>query len=187
VPDDYDALRALPGVGDYTASAVLAFAFGRRRPVLDTNVRRVLARVAVGVEFPPSAVTSPERRLATTLLPDDDPTAATWSVSLMELGALVCTATTPACQQCPLSGACAWHGAGHPAYDGAPRRGQAWAGTDRQCRGRLLALAREAHGSVSARQFARVWPEATQRRRCLEALVADGLLVRRGAAYELPG
>ena len=68
VPDSYDDLRALPGVGDYTASAVLAFAFGRRRAVLDTNVRRVLARAVVGTEFPPNAVTATERRLGEDLL-----------------------------------------------------------------------------------------------------------------------
>ncbi len=86
VPDTYDALRALPGVGDYTASAVLAFAFGRRQPVLDTNVRRVLARVVSGAEFAPQAVTAAEKSVAASLLPDDEPTAATWSVAVMELG-----------------------------------------------------------------------------------------------------
>ena len=108
VPDDYDALRGLPGVGDYTASAVLAFAFGRRQPVLDTNVRRVLARRVTGVEFPPNAVTATEKALAVEQLPDDDPTAATWSVALMELGALVCTAAAPRCDDCPVRDGCAW-------------------------------------------------------------------------------
>ncbi len=187
VPDSYDALRALPGVGDYTASAVLAFAFGRRQPVLDTNVRRVLARVVTGVEVPPPAVTVAERAVAADLLPHDDATAATWSVGLMELGALVCTAAAPRCASCPVSPACAWRGAGHPAYDGPPRRGQAWAGTDRQCRGRLLALAREADGPVSASGMERAWPDAAQRDRCLASLVADGLLVPAGGGYALPG
>ncbi|HEY3477620.1 MAG TPA: A/G-specific adenine glycosylase, partial [Streptomyces sp.] len=150
VPDDYDRLRALPGVGDYTASAVLAFAFGRRRAVLDTNVRRVLARAVGGSEFPPAAVTAAEKAVALALLPDDEPQAATWSVALMELGALVCTSNAPDCNECPLRDSCAWRCAGHPAYDGPPRRGQAWAGTDRQCRGRLMALAREASGADSA-------------------------------------
>jgi A/G-specific adenine glycosylase len=186
VPDDYDALRALPGVGDYTASAVLAFAFGRRRPVLDTNVRRVLARVVAGTEFPPNAVTAAERAVAADLLPADEPTAATWSVALMELGALVCTATSPACGACPIRDRCAWRAAGHPAYDGPPRRGQAWAGTDRQCRGRLMALVRDADGPVSARALERVWPEPGQRDRCLQSLLTDGLLVRTGDGYALP-
>jgi A/G-specific adenine glycosylase len=187
VPDDYVALRGLPGVGDYTASAVLAFAFGRRQPVLDTNVRRVLARVVTGIEFPPNAVTATEKALAVELLPDDDPTAATWSVALMELGALVCTAAAPRCADCPVRDSCAWRSAGHPAYDGPPRRGQAWSGTDRQCRGRLMALAREAAGPVGAKALERAWPDADQRGRCLASLLADGLLVRVGAGYALPG
>jgi A/G-specific adenine glycosylase len=186
VPDSYDALRALPGVGDYTASAVLAFAFGRRQAVLDTNVRRVLARVVTGVEFPPNAVTAAEKAVATALLPADEPTAATWSVAVMELGALVCTAASPDCATCPLRLGCAWRLAGHPAYDGPPRRGQAWEGTDRQCRGRLLALARDAEGSVPSRAMERAWPEPEQRQRCLAGLVTDGLLVPRGDGYTLP-
>jgi A/G-specific adenine glycosylase len=186
VPDDYDELCALPGVGEYTASAVLAFAFGRRTAVLDTNVRRVLARVVTGGELPPPTVTAAERAVAVDLLPRDDRAAATWSVALMELGALVCTAAAPRCDGCPLRDACAWHGAGQPAYDGPPRRGQAWAGTDRQCRGRLMALAREADGPVSGRGLERAWPEAGQRDRCLDSLLADGLLVRSEGGYGLP-
>jgi A/G-specific adenine glycosylase len=187
VPDDYDALRALPGVGDYTASAVLAFAFGRRQPVLDTNVRRVLTRVVSGDELPPNAVTAAEKAVARDLLPGDEPTAATWSIALMELGALVCTAAAPRCDACPVRDACVWRAAGHPAYDGPPRRGQAWAGTDRQCRGRLMALARDADGPVSARGMIRAWLDDVQRARCLDSLLADGLLVHAGGGYALPG
>jgi A/G-specific adenine glycosylase len=187
VPDSHDLLLALPGVGDYTASAILAFAFGRRRAVLDTNVRRVLARSLGGVEFPPTAVSVAERRRAETLLPDDEPTAATWSVAVMELGALVCTAGAPRCDECPVRPACAWHAAGRPAYDGPPRRGQAWAGTDRQCRGRLMALARDKAGPLSRSRMSGAWPDDTQRRRCLDSLVADGLLVEAPSGYALPG
>jgi len=186
VPDDVDALRGLPGVGDYTTSAVLAFAFGRRRAVLDTNVRRVLARVVTGVEFPATTMSAAEKDLANGLLPDDEPTAATWSVALMELGALVCTAVTPSCEDCPVRRECAWRAAGYPAYDGPPRRGQAWSGTDRQCRGRLMALARDAHTAVSAAGIADAWPDDAQRDRCLVSLLADGLLVRREDSYALP-
>lgn len=186
VPDTYDELVALPGIGDYTASAVLVFAFGRCRPVLDTNVRRVLARVVSGTAFPPSAVTAAEKALAVGLLPADEPTAATWSVALMELGALVCTASSPACDSCPLRTRCAWRAAGHPAYDGPPRRGQAWAGTDRHCRGRLLAVVRDTDGPVSDLALERAWPEPGQRDRCLGSLVVDGLLVHTDEGYALP-
>jgi A/G-specific adenine glycosylase len=187
VPSTFEELHALPGIGDYTASAVLAFAFGRRQPVLDTNVRRVLSRLVGGVELPPPAVTVAERTVATGLLPEHEPTAATWSVALMELGALVCTAATPRCDQCPVRDVCAWRSAGYPAYDGPPRRGQTWSGTDRQCRGRLMARAREATGAVSARAMTQSWPDDAQRSRCLESLLADGLLVRTGEGYALPG
>ncbi len=186
VPDGFEALRSLPGVGDYTASAVLAFAFGRRQAVLDTNVRRVQGRLVGGSEFPPPAVTVAEKARATELLPLDEPTAATWSVAVMELGALVCTAASPRCADCPVTDSCAWRAAGYPAYDGPPRRGQAWSGTDRQCRGRLMSVAREAAGPVGARAMSRAWPDDRQRGRCLESLLADGLLVRAGTGYALP-
>ena len=186
VPSDHDELRALPGVGDYTAAAVAVFAFGRRHAVLDTNVRRVLARALDGAELPPTSITRAERERATGLLPVDDADAATWSIALMELGALVCTAARPRCGDCPVADRCAWRLAGSPAYDGPPRRGQAWAGTDRQCRGRLMAAVREAEGSVPEATLARTWHEADQRTRCLAGLVADGLLVRVEGGYALP-
>ncbi|MCW2735813.1 A/G-specific adenine glycosylase [Nocardioides sp.] len=187
VPASYDDLLALPGVGDYTASAIASFAFGRRHVVLDTNVRRVLARAVSGQEFPATAVTRAERDVATSLLPDDPATAATWAVATMELGALVCTARQPSCDACPISELCAWRSAGFPAYDGPPRRGQAWAGTDRQCRGRLMALAREAEGSVGLAAIESAGPSAEQRERCLAGLVADGLLAQVAPGrYALP-
>jgi A/G-specific adenine glycosylase len=186
VPASYDDLLALPGVGDYTAAAIAAFAFGQRQVVLDTNVRRVLGRAVGGVEFPAASVTRAERDRAESVLPDE-PLAATWSVAVMELGALVCTAASPRCDACPVADLCAWRAAGHPAYDGPPRKAQAWAGTDRQCRGRLLGTVRDADGPVHVSRLEAAWPEAAQRERCLGALVADGLLVRAGdAAYALP-
>jgi len=186
VPADHDALRALPGVGDYTAAAISVFAFGHRHPVLDTNVRRVLGRVVGGDEFPPASVSRAERERATALLPTDEGEAATWSIALMELGALVCTANRPRCHDCPVADRCAWRLAGSPAYDGPPRRGQAWAGTDRQCRGRLMAVLRGSDGTVPESRLARTWDEADQRTRCLAGLVEDGLVVRVGDAYALP-
>jgi A/G-specific adenine glycosylase len=187
VPADHDALLALPGVGDYTAAAVAVFAHGRRHAVLDTNVRRVHTRVLDGVEHPPTSVTRAERERALGLLPDDDATAATWSVAVMELGALVCTAAGPRCPRCPIADQCAWRAAGHPAYDGPPRRAQAWAGTDRQCRGRLLAVIRDADGPVHVSRLDAVWADEAQRRRCLASLLSDGLLVRAADdAYALP-
>jgi A/G-specific adenine glycosylase len=187
VPESHGALRQLPGVGDYTAAAVASFAFGQRHVVLDTNVRRVLARAVGGVELPASSVTKAETARAADLLPDDDRLAARWAVAVMELGALVCTASTPACPRCPVAGLCAWRLADYPAYGGVPRRAQTYAGTDRQCRGRLLGLVREADGPVHGSRLDAVWADAEQRRRCLRSLLDDGLVERHHNSYALPG
>jgi A/G-specific adenine glycosylase len=176
VPAEYDELRALPGVGAYTAAAVASFAYRRRHAVLDTNVRRVLSRVVTGVEYPPKTQTTAEVRVAESLLPLDPPVAARWSVAVMELGALVCTARTPRCADCPLAGDCAWRLSGKPPYDGPPRKGQTYAGTDRQCRGRLLAVLRKANGPVEKPALDDVWDDALQRERALAALIEDGLV-----------
>ena len=187
VPSAYDDLIALPGVGDYTAAAIASFAFGRRHVVLDTNVRRVLARAVSAAEFPARSVTASERALATGLLPDDDATAATWAVAVMELGALVCTAAKPRCEQCPVAELCAWRLAGHPAYDGPPRVAQTWAGTDRQCRGRLLGVLRESEAPVRRGRLDAVWSDDAQRERCLASLVTDRLVVQVAPeTYALP-
>lgn len=188
VPASYDALKSLPGIGDYTAAAITTFAFGQRHLVLDTNVRRVLSRWLVGNEFPSKSPTRAERDLAEALLPQDDATAAHWSIALMELGALVCTANQPKCPQCPMKDGCAWRSAGFPAYDGPPRTAQTWAGTDRQCRGRLLALARESDSPVPKIRMDLAWQDGTQRERCLQSLIEDGLLVEPALDhYALPG
>jgi A/G-specific adenine glycosylase len=176
VPADRDTLRGLPGVGDYTATAVAVFAFGARHAVLDTNVRRVLGRVAAGEQHPARSVTAAERERAEALLPDEEDTAARWSVAVMELGALVCTSRAPRCRACPVVDACAWATAGYPAYDGPPRRGQAYAGTDRQCRGRLLGVLRDADGPVARSRLESAWDDAAQRERALDGLLADGLV-----------
>ena len=187
VPSSYEALLALPGVGAYTAAAVAAFAFDQRHAVLDTNVRRVLTRVTTGREHPGASVTVTERRAAEALLPDDPPVAARWSVAVMELGALVCTARAPRCDACPLVAQCAWNRAGRPTGTVRPRV-QAYAGTDRQVRGRLLAVLRENDDPVPAAELAAVWGDAEQRDRALAGLVADGLAERAsGDRYGLPG
>jgi A/G-specific adenine glycosylase len=176
VPADYDDLRALPGVGGYTAAAVASFAYGRRHAVLDTNVRRVLARLVTGIEYPPKAQTAAEVRLAESLLPSEAAVAARWSVAVMELGALVCTARAPRCADCPVAAACTWRLAGKPAHDGPPRKGQTYAGTDRQCRGRLLAVLRHSSGPVDKAALEDVWDDVRQRERALSALIEDGLV-----------
>jgi A/G-specific adenine glycosylase len=187
VPDSYDDLVALPGVGDYTAAAVASFAYRRRHVVLDTNVRRVLARAVSGVELPAPAVSRAERDLASALLPDDGPEAAEWAVATMELGAVVCVAASPRCGACPIDDLCAWRSRGYPAYDGPHRRRQTYDGTDRQCRGRLLAALRDSPGPVHRTVLEATWPAGEQRERCLRWLVDDGLVAQVSEdAYALP-
>ncbi len=188
VPATYDELRALPGVGDYTAAAVAAFAYRQRRAVLDTNVRRVLSRVIHGRAAAPGGLTVAERAAAAELLPADPEAAAQWSVAVMELGALVCTALTPSCEACPLSSVCRWRAAGYPAPEAPRLRRPAYEGTDRQCRGRLLAVVRESPHGVGRDALEAAWADVRQRERALDGLIADGLVQPLGdGRAALPG
>ena len=185
VPNGIDDLLALPGVGEYTAAAVASFAFGQRHRVLDTNVRRVFARIVSAEQFPAPSLTVTERELAASLMPEHH--AHRWAAATMELGALICTARVPLCAECPVADLCRWRAAGYPAYDGPARRGQAWNGTDRQCRGRLMAVLRDSPVPVPKVQLDLVWPDAMQRERALDGLVADGLVEPLGKdSYALP-
>ena len=175
VPSTHEALLALPGIGRYTAAAVAAFAFGQRHAVLDTNVRRVLSRLASGAEFPAQQPSTAEYRLAESLLPEDPPTAARWSVAVMELGALTCTAARPKCGTCPVSAHCKWLANGSPPATTRPQA-QRYEGTDRQCRGRLLSLLRDSPTPVPLDRFDLIWPPTPQRARALDGLIADGLV-----------
>jgi A/G-specific adenine glycosylase len=187
VPQDREALLRLPGVGSYTAAAIGAFAHGRREIVLDTNVRRVLARIGSGVAFPGTAATTEERALAECLAPQRPRQAARWAIASMELGALVCRARNPLCEVCPVQTLCAWRQAGSPASGGPPRRGQAYLGTDRQCRGALLAVLRSSDDPIEDHQLAEAWQDVPQRKRALASLVHDGLVVPVGSGWSLPG
>lgn len=187
VPEDVDELLALPGIGDYTARAVAVFAYGNRHPVVDTNIRRVIARAVAGQgePGPPSA----RRDLAAmeALLPDERPAAAAFNAGMMELGALVCVARTPRCDGCPLQATCAWREAGYPPYLGQRKAVQKkYEGSDRQVRGRILAALRRAHIPVTATELESVWPDSAQRERALDGLLADGLAVATEGGYTLP-
>ena len=187
VPDTLAELRALPGVGDYTAAAVASFAFGQRHVVLDTNVRRVLARLDGGIAHPSPAPTRAEYRAAEDWLPRRPERAARWAAASMELGALVCTARQPRCKECPVRHDCRWLAAGRPAHQGPPRVGQRYEGTDRQCRGRLLEVLRSSDDAVSSEALLQCWPDRSQAERALSGLLADGLAERDGEAVTLPG
>lgn len=193
VPDNYPELLALPGVGTYTAAAVAAFAFGRRTTVVDTNIRRVHARLIIGQALAAPALTAAETTLATNLLPEDDAESVLWNAAVMELGAVICTARSPKCGQCPVFEQCAWIAAGQPEPTYIPK-GQPWAGTDRQVRGAVMAVLRAASSPIhadllwdaeAAELHAEVAPElgklhklnthAPQLERALAGLVVDGL------------
>lgn len=187
VPSTLEQLRALPGVGEYTAAAIASFAHRQRHVVLDTNVRRVLSRVLNGRAQPPPSLSVAERADAGALLPAEPETAARWSVAVMELGAVVCTSSRPSCGACPLAGGCAWRAAGYPPATES-RRSQTYDGTDRQCRGRLLAVLRDASGAVPRSALDAAWPDARQRTRALDGLVSDGLVEPLDAGtFRLPG
>ncbi|QWW20565.1 A/G-specific adenine glycosylase [Schaalia sp. 19OD2882] len=185
VPADIDELLTLPGIGPYTASALAAFQFEQRVPVLDTNVRRVLHRVFLGERSAPSGQPSTgEVAHATRLLPEDRRESSQWNLHLMEFGALVCTQRRPACNRCPLRARCRWARAGFPGQV-APLRTQAWAGTDRQARGKVMAVLRARHATEGTAGLSRTealeaatlpGADPAQAQRVLEALDADGLV-----------
>ena len=186
VPNDVDALESLPGIGSYTARAVASFAFGQHVPVVDTNIRRVLARAVLGIAEPEPPRTRADMALMQSVLPADPVESVAVNAGVMELGAVFCTARTPNCGECPIAEQCAWALAGFPANAGRTRTPQAkYEGSVRQARGAILALARE-HPHVTPAQIAAVVPDSAKRNRALEGLLTDGLLVNVKRGYELP-
>lgn len=192
LPKSYDALTSLPGVGDYTASAVMSFAYGERVAVVDTNIRRVLSRVFLGCESLGGTARRQDRELAAAVLPDDRPDSdgaapghpwerpsAVWNQAVMELGALVCTARGPLCDSCPLRDRCAFLAAGRPGLgEGRTRPRQRFQGTDRQVRGKVLAALRElpVGASLERDRVRALWPDAAQLDSCVASLDDDGLV-----------
>jgi A/G-specific adenine glycosylase len=173
LPDDLDALLALPGIGPYTARAVLTFAFERDVAVVDTNIARILARTA-GERLTPKRA----QAAADELVPVGD--GWLWNQVFMDLGATVCR-PVPACEACPLSSSCAWFGGGRTNPDpavgsaGVSTRQATFEGSDRQARGRVL----KALGSGPQ-------PCAAFDPRIVDSLVADGLVTIAGNMANLP-
>ena len=187
VPHDVPSLLALPGVGDYTARAVAVFAYGHRHPVVDINIRRMLARAVHG-RAEPSAAHRRDLDDMEAVLPESEADARLANAGIMELGALVCTARAPKCGSCPIADQCAWRAAGYPAFEGkrAPVQ-KRFAGSDRQVRGLILAELRASDVPVTAAEVRSVWALDEQRERALAGLLADGLVVAADGGYELPG
>ena len=178
VPDDVDALLALPGIGDYTARAVAAFAYGTPVPVVDVNTRRVLARTVHGQGEAGPARTRADLAAMQELLPGDPADAQAFNAGAMELGQTVCVARSPRCEACPIAELCAWRAAGYPAYTGpaAPRQAK-YEGSDRQVRGLIMRALRHSDGPVPAEAIELLWSDAVQRERALAGLLRDGLAV----------
>ncbi|PPH09964.1 A/G-specific adenine glycosylase [Rathayibacter sp. AY1H3] len=189
VPDDVETLLALPGIGDYTARAIAVFAYGRRHPVVDTNVRRVLARAVDGAAEPGPPRARADLAAMSALLPESLSEAAAFNAGAMELGAVVCTARAPRCDECPIRDLCRWRAEGYPEHTGPVKAKQKrFEGSDRQVRGLILAELRAAHGPVTAAEVESLWPDADQRGRALAGLLADGLATGGPEdGYLLPG
>jgi A/G-specific adenine glycosylase len=185
LPDDLDALLALPGIGPYTARAVLAFAYERDIGLVDTNAGRFLARAAAGRALAPREA----QALADDLVPPGG--GWSWGQAVFDLGALVCTRRSPACERCPIVGSCRWAQAGWPAPD--PVAGSAgisspqstFEGSDRQGRGRLVDALRSGPVPVTEVSGLTGWDDE-RAARVAAGLVRDGLAVLDGAVYRLP-
>lgn len=188
VPEDVDVLLGLPGIGDYTARAIAAFAYGHRHPVVDTNVRRVLARAVSGTAQPAAPSARRDLPAMTAVLPDDRAAARAFNAAMMELGAVVCTARAPRCGECPLASSCAWLRAGRPEDPDAPpgRRQPPFAGSDRQLRGRVMAELRASRVPVTEDELAVVLPDGQVRDRILAGLARDGLAEPGPDGWSLP-
>jgi A/G-specific adenine glycosylase len=178
LPDDLDSLLALPGIGPYTARAILVFAFDRDIGLVDTNAGRFVSRALAG-----TAVNAAEaQRLADAAVPVGH--AWAWGQAVFDLGAAVCTKRAPACDSCPIARSCAWAVAGWPQPDpvigsaGVSKGQSTFAGSFRQGRGRLVAALRSgpiASGSIAE---AAGWPEDPARADdAVASLIADGLAI----------
>lgn len=186
VPRDVESLLALSGIGDYTARAVAAFAYGDRHPVVDTNTRRVLARAVLG-QAQPGSPSRKDLDLMSSLLPESDDDAATFNAAAMELGATVCVSRSPRCERCPVVDSCAWVAAGRPDTGDTRRRQAAFEGSDRQARGAALRVLRAAApDAVPLISVLAEWPDALQRDRAIDSLIADGLAEADGELLSLP-
>ena len=172
VPDSEEVLRSLPGIGDYTAAAISAFAFGANTLVMDVNIRRVLVRVLDGKEHPTSSPTVRERESRLAILPRRN--ADNWAAATMELGALICTSKNPSCNDCPIISQCKWRKNGYPQSE-LVRKSQDWHGTDRKCRGTIVQALRE-NESLTASAIKKLWPDESQVEKALETLLTDNLI-----------
>ena len=183
IPTTEVELRKLPGIGEYTAAAMVAFAFSGRSLVLDINIRRLFVRLFDGAESPTTSATKEEKVRYQELIPKKDPHI--WAAATMELGALVCTSQSPKCAICPVSDKCLWRSLDYPKSDLVKRR-QSWHGTDRQCRGAVVQALRE-NEILTKSQIEQLWDVPSQLEKALLTLLDDGLIEARGKSkFSLP-
>lgn len=177
VPHNVDDLLSLPGVGPYTARAVAVFAYGEHEPVVDTNIRRVIARHNHGNADQGPVSTTKDLADMTALLPSPE-LSPVFNAAMMELGALVCTARNPSCEVCPIANTCLWRQQGYPEHVGPRKTVQKkYEGSDRQARGVIMKVLREASEPVSHSDLEAAWPDSAQLGRAISGLLSDGLIV----------
>jgi len=183
IPNTEAELRKLPGIGEYTAAAMIAFAFQGSSLVLDINIRRLFSRLYKGEEAPTAAPTKAERDEYAQYVPEKN--AHIWAAATMELGALVCTAKNPTCGLCPVADQCRWRSLDYPASTRV-KRTQTWHGTDRQCRGTIVQALRE-NSTLKKREILLLWDVPSQVEKALLTLLDDGLIEERGKnSFSLP-
>ena len=180
VPKNEIELRSLPGVGEYTAAAIQAFAFKQRSLVLDVNVRRLFFRMMAGKENPNLHVTQPEKSEWEKLMPEE---AHLWAAATMELGATICISKKPRCEICPVAQLCEWRRRGYPTSHLKPKS-QSWHGTDRQCRGTVMKFLRE-NDRATKGALSKIWSNKKQLEKALQSLMEDGLIQKRKSSFFL--
>ncbi|MSO42810.1 MAG: A/G-specific adenine glycosylase [Candidatus Planktophila sp.] len=183
LPQDVETLQTLPGIGEYTAAAIAAFAFEQQTLVMDVNIRRTLTRIIDGNEHPKPAPTTREKAARLTLLPEKN--AHIWAAATMELGAIVCTSKNPRCELCPVISQCNWRKNGYPKSN-LIRKSQDWHDTDRKCRGTIVQALRE-NESLTENAIKKLWPDVSQIEKALKTLLEDQLIQRLPRTrYRLP-
>lgn len=183
IPTTETELRKLPGIGEYTAAAMVAFAFSERSLVLDINIRRLFSRLYDGEQTPKNSATKDEKERYEQLIPKKDPHV--WAAATMELGALICTAQSPKCALCPVANKCLWRSLDYPQSEIVKRR-QTWHGTDRQCRGMIVQSLRE-NEILTRAQIQELWDVPSQLEKAIFTLLDDGLIEARGRnKFSLP-
>lgn len=187
VPRDVDKLLSLPGIGPYTARAIAVFSFGAHEPVVDTNIRRVIARHQQGFSDQGAPSTKRDLEVMAKLLPPPELSPA-FNAGIMELGALICTARNPLCEQCPIKETCAWRNSGYQDRSEKKKPVQKkYEGSDRQARGAVMKILRENNKPQTKSELQKAWSDQGQLDRAIVGLLNDGLIELVGSDnFQLP-